>query len=94
MKLKRLMIWAGIALVAAAVIDQLRLPAAERTWHGRIGGVVPYDFRVPTVESIRQAYWNPENPHLLTDRVLGAGWGVNLPRVADLVQQVAEIARA
>ena len=27
----------------------------ERTWHGRLLGVVPYDFRIPSIERLRQA---------------------------------------
>jgi hypothetical protein len=45
---------AAVALVAAAVVKELRKPPAERTWHGRVAGVVPYDFRRPTVARLRE----------------------------------------
>ncbi|HEY8476668.1 MAG TPA: DUF5808 domain-containing protein [Chloroflexota bacterium] len=75
----------GLALVAAAVARELSLPPAERTWHGRLLGVVPYDFRLPTRERLRAAYWDPENPRLLTAQPFGVGWTLNLARLARLV---------
>lgn len=65
--------------VAGAIYTELRKPPEQRTWHGRLLGVVPYDFRMPTIERVRQAYWNPRSPKLFTDRVLGVGWSVNIP---------------
>ena len=63
----------------AALYQELRKPEAERTWHGKVAGVVPYDFRVPTVERLRAAYWDPASDVVFTDRVFGVGWAVNLP---------------
>lgn len=71
----------GSAAVLAAVVRELRKPAAERTWHGRIGGVLPYDFRPPTLARMRDAWWNPESRELFTPRVFGIGWSVNLPEL-------------
>lgn len=65
--------------VAGAVYTELRKRPEERTWHGKLLGVVPYDFRIPTVERLRGAYWNPRSPKLFTDRPLGVGWSVNIP---------------
>ncbi len=64
-------------LVGAAVADQLRRPAGERTWQGKIVGV-PYDFRVPTVERVRNTFWNPNNPNLLVPHAFGIGWSINV----------------
>ena len=77
----------GVVLVGAALYDQLRRPPEERTWHGRVAGVVPYDFRMPTIERLRDAYWNPQDPYVLTDRVFGVGWAVNLYRIYKLASQ-------
>ncbi len=44
----------------AAVYQELRKPPEQRTWHGKVAGVVPYDFRMPTFERLRETYWNPE----------------------------------
>ena len=67
-----------IVLVALAVRDQLRLPPEERTWHGQIGGVIPYDFRRPTLERMRAAFWNKETSQILVPQPFGVGWTVNL----------------
>ncbi len=80
-RFQRFVYLAVVGLVAAAAYEQLRRPPEERTWHGRLFGVIPYDFRLPTEESIRRAYWNPSDPHVFTDRVLGLGWGINFYRV-------------
>lgn len=77
-RLRQLLYLVAVGLVAAAVYQELQKPPEERTWHGRLFGIIPYDFRVPTLESVREAYWNPSNPNLFSDRVLGVGWGVNL----------------
>jgi hypothetical protein len=70
---------AVLGAVAGALYTELRKPPAERTWHGKLLGVIPYDFRVPTLEALRQAYWNPRSPKLFTDHPLGVGWAVNIP---------------
>jgi hypothetical protein len=57
----------------------------ERTWQGRVFGFVPYDFRPPTWDRLRDAYWNPEDDRLFTDRVFGVGWAVNFYRARELM---------
>lgn len=70
---------AVFAAVAGAVYRELRKPAEERTWHGKLLGVVPYDFRIPSLDQLRQSYWNPRSPKLITERPLGIGWAINIP---------------
>lgn len=70
---------AVLASVAGAIYVELRKPPEERTWHGRLLGVIPYDFRIPTLDRIRQAYWNPRSPKVFSDRPLGVGWAINIP---------------
>jgi hypothetical protein len=82
---RRLVRLAAFGLVAAAVATELSKPAAERTWEGRVGGVVPYDFRPPTWQRIQAAYWNPNSDRLFSDRVFGVGWAINLHRAKDLM---------
>jgi hypothetical protein len=65
--------------IAGAIWVELRKPPEERTWNGRLFGVVPYDFRIPSLGSLRQAYWNPRSPRIFTPRPLGVGWAVNVP---------------
>lgn len=71
----------NLALIAvgAAVYTELRKPPAERTWHGRLMGIVPYDFRLPSISQLRDAYWNPRSATIFSDRPLGVGWAVNVP---------------
>ncbi|MEO6295440.1 MAG: hypothetical protein ABIP01_01475 [Candidatus Limnocylindria bacterium] len=67
--------------VAGALYTELRKPAADRTWTGKVLGVVPYDFRLPSLEGLREAYWNPRSPKMFSPRPLGVGWAVNIPTV-------------
>jgi hypothetical protein len=85
--LRRLVRFVTFGLVVAAVATELSKPAEERTWQGRVGGVVPYDFRPPTWQRIRDAYWNPESDRLFSDRVFGVGWAVNLYRAKALLEE-------
>lgn len=65
--------------VAGALYTELRKPREQRTWHGTLLGFVPYDFRLPSVEQLRSAYWNPASPKVFSARPLGVGWAVNIP---------------
>lgn len=67
-----------------AIVKELRKPPEERTWHGKVGDLVPYDFRVPTVERIRATYWNPGGP-FLPSKAFGVGWAVNLGALKRLI---------
>ena len=71
----------GLAAVGAAIATELKKPAEERTWHGKIGGVVPYDFRRPTVDEVREKVWNPTG-NFWSPSVFGVGWTPNLGRLA------------
>lgn len=70
---------AALAAVIAAVWSELSKPPEQRTWHGKLLGTIPYDFRWPTLDGLRQAYWNPRSPKVFTDRPFGVGWAVNIP---------------
>ncbi len=76
----------AIAAVAA-VVEQLGQPPARRTWHGQVAGV-PYDFRRPTLARFRQAWWDPQNPHLVTPRGdFGLGWAIKVYRLTHHEQE-------
>ena len=66
------------AFVVATAINAYR----NRQPEGRFLNV-PYDFRFPTIERIKQRWWNREDPRLLTPRVFGVGWSVNLYQVRE-----------
>lgn len=80
---------AWVALIAA-VYQELKKAPAERTWHGRVGGLIPYDFRIPTIARVRSAYWDPASDTVFTDKVVGVGWAVNIPV---LVRKLNEASR-
>ena len=67
-----------VSLVVLAIRDQLRLPPEERTWHGKIAGIIPYDFRRPTAERIRTSFWNKDSSQILVPYAFGIGWTLNL----------------
>jgi hypothetical protein len=71
----------GGALLAAAVVEELRKPAGDRTWEGRIGGLVPYDLRLATREGFRHAMDRPEDARVVL------GYRLDLLRAARLVRR-------
>lgn len=84
---KTMVVIIGIALVAAAVVKELRKPRGQRDWHGRLGGVIPYELRPPTPHRVKDAVWNPKDDRVLTDTAFGVGWSVN---VAELKHRIAK----
>jgi hypothetical protein len=94
-KLIRTLAWTAFA---AAIYQELRKPPEARTWNGKVAGVVPYDFRVPTLDRLREAYWAPDSDQVFSERVFGVGWAVNIPvaarRLSEIVTQYAESSAA
>jgi len=90
-KLIRLAFWGALI---AAIYQELKKPAEQRTWHGKVAGAVPYDFRVPTIDRFREAYWAPDSDRVFSDKVIGVGWAVNIPvaarRLSEIVSQYAD----
>jgi hypothetical protein len=72
---------AVIAAVGGAIYQEMRKPSAERTWHGKLLGFVPYDFRLPDLDRLRDTYWNTSTNRIFTDKPIGVGWSVNLAAV-------------
>jgi hypothetical protein len=66
-----------------AIAQELAKSAEERTWHGTVADFVPYDFRMPTGERFKTAYWNPDGP-LFSSKVWGVGWAFNFGRLTKL----------
>ena len=52
-----------------------------RRSHGRFLRV-PFEFRVPTPQRIRQRLWNPDEESVVTPQAFGVGWTLNLYQVA------------
>lgn len=83
-----------ITLALAAVCQELEKPREERKWHGKVTGIIPYDFRLPTIEKFKEAYWNPYESRIFTPEVFGIGWAINfyalLERVRLIGQEISE----
>lgn len=75
----------SLATLAIAIREELKKPAHARTWHGYLGGVVPYDFRVPTPEKVVDRVWNPDGP-LLSPATFGVGWDPNVGRIVEEIK--------
>ncbi len=73
----RLLQAAAITLTLVAVCQELEKPEKERKWHGTVAGFIPYEFRMPTIEKFREAYWNPYETRIFTPEVFGVGWAIN-----------------
>ena len=68
---------AALTLALFAVCQEIEKPKEERKWYGKVAGIVPYDFRKPTVERLKDTYWNPYETRIFTPTVLGLGWATN-----------------
>ncbi|MFH1650487.1 MAG: hypothetical protein ABID87_00060 [Chloroflexota bacterium] len=75
--LTRLIQVTTVTLTMIAVLQELEKPEEARRWHGTIARYVPYDFRPPTLEKLRQSYWNADTFEVFTPPVFGVGWGIN-----------------
>lgn len=84
----RLAAGTGIALIGLALLQEWRKPPAQRSWHGHVLGFVPYDLRPPSVSRFREAWWNPSDQRVFTERDFGVGWAVNLPALARFASEV------
>ena len=71
----------GVAAVGAAIATELSKPAEERTWLGKIAGMVPSDLRRPTAEGVKEKVWNPGGG-FLSPSIFGVGWVPNVGRIA------------
>jgi hypothetical protein len=80
----------GLALLVASVVRELRLPQAQRSWHGLLFGRVPYDLRPPRLSRVKAALWNPADPHVLVPNSFGVGWTVNLAAVRARLRGITE----
>lgn len=69
-----------LGLLVAALVQERRTPPEQRTGRGRVGGLVPYDLRRPSLARYRQAAWNADGP-LLGPSPFGVGWTFNFGRL-------------
>ena len=75
------------ALLAAAIIQELRKPPDERRWVGKVAGIVPYDLRRPTFRRLLASVWSPDDSRILMPYGFGVGWTVNVGRLVELTRR-------
>ena len=77
------------ALTALFTLATVAYALRTRRSHGKFLKV-PFEFRVPTLQRIRERWWNPEESRVFTPRVFGIGWTLNFHRVLTLLGLVKE----
>lgn len=75
----------SVLLLLLAVFQEMERPPERRFWHGRVLGMVPYDFRLPTGERLLNRYWNTADSRVCMPTLFGVGWAVNLPSLMDRI---------
>ncbi len=80
-----------IALTMAAICQELEKPAAERKWYGKVG-FVPYDFRFPTAERLKDTYWNVYDSRIFTSEAFGVGWTINFYALLERLRLIGQAA--
>ena len=78
-----------ITITIAAVCQELEKPKEERHWHGKLG-IIPYDFRLPTLERFKESYWNPDSESIFTKEAWGIGWAVNFHALLEKMRVIGE----
>lgn len=86
--LRKILSLIALGLAIAAIFKELKQPKADRNWNGKVLEVVPYDFRKPSLDKVRDRMWNPEGP-LINPRVFGVGWTINLGGAAARLKKTA-----
>jgi len=66
-----------VALTLAVVFQELEKPKERREWHGKVASIFPYDFRIPTIERLKESFWNPYERQVFPSPVFGIGWAIN-----------------
>ena len=79
-----------ITLTLAAVFQELEKPEEERKWHGIIASFIPYDFRPPTIERLKEAYWNPFESQIFTPEAFGVGWAINFYALLEKLRLIGQ----
>ena len=75
---KRYVTWLGLLVVGAAIVNEQRKPPAQRGWHDRLLGLVPYAFRPPTWARVHKTLWDGQRDQVFVPQVFGVGWSINV----------------
>ncbi len=87
--INRLIQAAAITITIAALCQEMEKPREERHWHGKLG-IIPYDFRLPTLERFKESYWNKDSSQIFTPEVWGIGWGINFHALLEKMRIISE----
>ncbi len=79
-----------VTFTLLAVCQELEKPREKRLWHGKVAGFVPYDFRLPTLERIREAYWNAYDSRILVPEAFGIGWAINFYALLERLRLIGQ----
>jgi len=79
-----------VTLTLLAVCHELEKPRKKRLWHGKVAGFVPYDFRLPTLERIREAYWNAYDSRIVVPEAFGIGWAINFYALLERLRLIGQ----
>jgi hypothetical protein len=80
---------AVITVTIAAVCQELEKPREERRWNGKLG-LIPYDFRLPTINRFKETFWNEETGRIFTKTLFGVGWGINFYALLEKMRVVGD----
>jgi len=80
---------AVITVTVAAVCQELEKPKDERCWNGKLG-LVPYDFRLPTINRFKETFWNEDTDRIFTKAAFGVGWGINFYALLEKMRIVGD----
>lgn len=78
-----------ITVTLAAVCQELEKPKEERTWQGKVG-FIPYDFRIPTLQRLKEGYWNSNSTSIFSSEVFGVGWAINFYALLEKMRVIGE----
>jgi hypothetical protein len=78
-----------ITVTLAAVCQELEKPKEERNWNGKVG-FIPYDFRMPTLQRLKEGYWNPDSTNIFSSEVFGVGWAINFYALLEKMRIIGE----
>ena len=76
--MRKLLSWRTLA--TAFTVATIVYAVRTRQSHGRFLRV-PYDFRLPTIQRVRERFWNPDDPRIFTPHVFGVGWSLNVYQI-------------
>jgi len=80
----------AITVTMAAVCQELEKPKEERKWYGQVVGFIPYDFRLPTIERLKESYWNQYESRVFSPEVSGVGWAINFHALLEKIKLIKE----